>query len=81
MNDLLAALSVPCGDCGGGFEVAWCHAWGAYLCVSCRAQRNDEALRVPPVRIESKAVYPSRESMEAAVREAELQAAATGEQT
>ena len=81
MDDLLAALTETCG-CGKAEQVAWCPAWGLYLCVNCRAARNDEALRVPPVRISSRAAYPSQASMEAAVRETELQAAATttGEQ-
>jgi hypothetical protein len=80
MDDLLGAMTEVCEKCDGDNQVAYCHAWGAYLCVNCRAARNDEALRVRPEPLVSRAVYPSRESMEAAVREAELEAAATGEQ-
>jgi hypothetical protein len=73
-------MAEACENSDGGSQVVWCPAWGAYLCVSCRAAKNDEVLRVSPVPLVSRAVYPSRASMEAAVAEAELQAAATGEQ-
>jgi hypothetical protein len=73
-------MTEACENGDGGSQVVWCPAWGAYLCVSCRAAKNDEALRVHPVPLVSKAVYPSRASMEAAVAEAELQAAATGKE-
>lgn len=70
-----------CETCGSDVQVVWCHAWNACLCVYCRAARNDEALRVRPVPLVSKAVYPSRASLETALAEAELQAAATGTET
>ena len=45
--DPLEALTAHCGTCGGINEVAWCAAWLAYLCVNCRAVRNENELRVP----------------------------------
>jgi hypothetical protein len=73
-------MTEACENGDGGSQVVWCPAWEAWLCVSCRAAKNDEALRVRPVPLVSRAVYPSRESLETALAEAELQAAATGEQ-
>ena len=45
-DDLMEALTAPCGECGGGEQVTYCPAWSAYLCVGCRAKRNDDELRV-----------------------------------
>jgi hypothetical protein len=43
----MEALTALCGGCGGDTQVAYCHAWGEYLCDSCRYTRNNEVLRVP----------------------------------
>lgn len=45
-DDALEALTSPCGTCGGASQVAWCPAWDAYLCVTCRSTRGDAELRV-----------------------------------
>ena len=45
--DPLAALAETCGTCDGTTQVAWCPAWDAYLCDTCRYCRNDSELRVP----------------------------------
>jgi hypothetical protein len=59
-----------CETCDGTEQVTYCHAWGCYLCVSCRAARNDEALRVHPVPLVSKPVYPSQVALDVAYLEA-----------
>jgi hypothetical protein len=45
----MEALTTPCGKCGGVHEVTFCPAWAEYLCVNCRALRNNDELRVPLV--------------------------------
>jgi hypothetical protein len=73
VDDLLEALTAPCADCGksgGDSQVTFAAAWLAYLCVSCRAMRNDVALRKPPVPIAERSVYPSVVAMDAAFLDA-----------
>jgi hypothetical protein len=48
-DDLMEALDASCGKCGGVHEVTFCAAWAEYLCVNCRALRNNDELRVPLV--------------------------------
>lgn len=45
-DDALEALTEPCGTCSGASQVAWCPAWDAWLCVTCRSSRSDAELRV-----------------------------------
>lgn len=46
-DDPMESLSAHCGTCSGIFEVTWCPAWDAWLCLGCRAIRADSELRMP----------------------------------
>lgn len=68
-DDLMAALTETCG-CGKAEQVAYCPAWGEYLCDSCRYRRNNEVLRVTLAEREA-VMYPSQAALDAALLEAE----------
>lgn len=60
-DDLLEAMSARCGTCSGTGQVAWCAAWGAYLCEGCRIVRSESETRVTPA---------AKDAMRAAAEEA-----------
>ena len=45
-DDLLEAMTERCGTCYGTDQVAWCAAWGAWLCADCRSVRSEAETRV-----------------------------------